>query len=84
MCSDAGLCRVDRNGGGEKWLVQDMFLKVKHQKNLLINWLWVMRERQDSKVTVNVWDDSLTEGDASVRVVDSLRVAGVLSLRDWF
>ena len=37
-----------------------------------------MRERQDSKVTVNVWYDSLTDGDTSVRVVDSLRVAGVL------
>ena len=37
-----------------------------------------MRETQDSKVTVNVWCDSLTDGDASVRVVESLRVAGVL------
>ena len=37
-----------------------------------------MRERQDSKVTVSVWYDSLISGDASVRVVGSPTVTGVL------
>lgn len=40
-----------------------MFFKVRIQQSLRISLVWVRREKQDSKKTLNLWHENLISGD---------------------